>query len=53
MGKKNFKNKKSYLKWLAYGHKHHFFDKPGNQTIFIKGKKHDVVHKPKSLTKYM
>lgn len=43
----HFKNKKSYRKWLAYGHMHHEFDVPGNKRIYIHGKLHKVKHKKK------
>lgn len=42
----NFKNKKNYDKWLAYGHIHKDFENtPGNQKITIAGKVHKVKHK--------
>lgn len=41
----NFKSKKNYSKWLAYGHIHNVFKAtPGDQLIKIRGKKHKVKH---------
>lgn len=36
---RRFKSKEAYRKWLAYGNIH------GDQTMYIRGKKHKVVHK--------
>ena len=45
MGTRNFKSKKAYEKYLAYGHIHKIFENtPGNQKIKIRGKKHKVTH---------
>ena len=49
MGKKikkmNFKSKKAYLRWLAYGHGTGVFEKtPGHVDVYIRGKKHRVKH---------
>ena len=41
----NFKSKKSYKKWLAYGHMHgHFEETPGHQKVKIRGRPHRVTH---------
>jgi len=41
----NFKSKKAYQKWLAYGHIHKaFVNVPGHQNITIHGRKHKVKH---------
>lgn len=41
-----FKDKTGYQKWLAFGHMHSVFEHtPGNQQIFIKGKRHKVNHR--------
>ena len=41
----DFKDKKSYNKWNAYGHIHGLSAKtPGNQKIRIGGKVHKVKH---------
>jgi hypothetical protein len=46
MTTRHFKNKKSYSKWLAWGHMHKVFETtPGNQTIILHGKKHKVKHR--------
>lgn len=53
MGTKNFKSKKDYEKWLAYGHIHKDFEKtPGNQKVTIKGKPHKVKHSKKHYEKH-
>ena len=42
----NFKSKKAYQKWLAYGHIHGDFVKtPGNLKVSIRGRRHKVKHK--------
>ncbi len=41
----NFKSKKGYKKYLAFGHIHKVFEKtPGNTPIKIAGKTHKVKH---------
>lgn len=41
----HFKNRKAYLKWLAFGHIHKVFKEKGKgQKIVIRGKKHKVKH---------
>ena len=50
MGRKkkvmHFKSKKSYKKWLAYGHIHGVFEEtPGHVKVYIRGKRHKVKHK--------
>ena len=45
MGRRNFKSKEAYRKWLAYGHLSGVFKKtPGHQKVTIKGKPHRVKH---------
>ena len=45
-GIKHFKNKEAYNKWVAYGNIHgEFKETPGNQKVYIAGKKHGVKHK--------
>jgi len=49
MGKKrkkmNFKSKKAYRKWLAYGHATGVFARtPGHVKVYIRGKPHKVKH---------
>lgn len=39
-----FKSEEDYKKWLAYGHIHGAFKKPGHQKITIAGKAHKVKH---------
>ena len=44
----NFKSKKKYQKWLAYGHMHGDFERvPGNVAVKIRGKPHKVKHRKK------
>lgn len=47
MGKTiRFKDKESYRKWLAFGHRSGVFEAtPGHQRVMIRGKKYKVVHK--------
>lgn len=40
-----FKNRKNYREWLAFGHMHGTFKAvPGNQRVFVAGKKVKVKH---------
>lgn len=40
-----FKSKKTYRNWLAYGHSTGIFERtPGNQPVFIAGKRKCVRH---------
>jgi hypothetical protein len=50
MGRKikrmNFRSKKSYKRWLAYGHATGVFEKtPGHVEVYIRGRKHKVNHR--------
>ncbi len=40
----NFENKGAFQRYLAYGHMHGLFKKPGSQTIHISGQPHRVSH---------
>jgi len=41
----NFKNWKSYRRWLAYGHATGVFERtPGHVKVYIRGKPHKVKH---------
>lgn len=40
----NFKTTAGYKKWLAYGHIHGVFKKPGHVRVKIHGKVHKVKH---------
>ena len=49
MGKKikkmNFRSKKAYRRWLAYGHATGVFAKtPGHVKVYIRGRPHKVKH---------
>lgn len=47
-GRINFKNKKAYRDWLAYGHASGEFERtPGHQKVSIAGKPHKVKHAEK------
>lgn len=42
---RNFKSKKAYKRWLAFGHLSGEFERtPGHQKIKIRGKVHRVKH---------
>ncbi len=46
--KMNFRNKKAYRRWLAYGHSTGVFERtPGHVKVYIKGKPHRVKHSQK------
>lgn len=45
MGTRHFSSMAGYKRWLAFGHIHGKFKVPGNQTIFVRGKRLKVRHK--------
>lgn len=48
MGRRNFRSKEAYNRWLAYGHTSGVFEKtPGHQQVSIQGKPHTVKHSKK------
>ena len=43
--KMNFRSKKAYRRWLAYGHATGVFAKtPGHVKVYIRGRPHKVKH---------
>lgn len=44
-GRRNFRSKEAYKKWLGYGHASGVFEEtPGHQRIRIRGRAHRVDH---------
>jgi len=44
MGRLDFHNDEAYKKWVAYVNIHRLNKVPGNQEVYINGKKHKVNH---------